>query len=1292
MTESFSERNIRIEKSAVGSAIVSGDGNTIYVIHQGIEPQDEPTASTEAEAAEMGPNPYKGLAAFQAKDAANYFGREAQVSRLWQRFQDLYEQSGRPDSKPRFLPILGPSGCGKSSLARAGLVPELARRPLPGKEKMRVVVMVPGTSPLKSLAGVLAKLTQDDKTPEVIKKRRYEEELRKSAASGRFDFWQDVAETLLDVQSVPIVVLVDQFEEIYSLCEDVAEREAFVENLLYAAQSATGYVSVVVTLRSDFLGETQRHKELNQLISSDLSMIVPAMTEEELRRAIALPAEQAGQPLDGAIVDLLVNDAEGREGALPLLQFALTRIWEGLKVGKSPAETYREMDGVGGALAQKAQDIYDGLSVGEQEIARRMFLGLVQLVEGVRDTRRRAAIENLTTNRDTTDTVKQVVSRFSAPGARLVSLSSEANKEVAEVTHEALFDHWQLMNEWLDSSRDDIRFQRRLEEDAVYWEEQGRPEGLLWRPPDLDLLKKFAQSSSGELSPCSASFFEASDQSEKRERQRKKSLTIALVTALLATTTLSLFAGYKVHQGARRQMSLYEVRARDLADSDEIASLVNGLAAIGMSRSAFVQFPWISGRLLAGSEILEDANRSLKATHVFAHPTPFSQLVVSEDGSTLVVQDSDGTVRFLDTEGNPLSVASVERNSSGGIPALVVSEDGQIAAFGDTCTGIQLLNRDGSSMGEAFGDFSNSFNSAGPVEEGEDVRCMNLSLAISKDGQRIVSSSFLGPIELWNLNGEPILSPLTPADRASAVSISSDGKNIVSGSTSGAVQLWDETGNLIWTRLPENASQVLAVAISADGKTIASADAGGRIHLWNRQGEIEEKSIRTSLDSFGYTLALSANGKIVSVGNRNTFQRWNRNGELLETFKTPDRGSGNVSVASDGQTVVIASVGFDGSSNPYGDVRIWRKQDESTMVPQSISTEERRGIGVDIAADASTVASMGQLSGTIRLFDMQGKKISEFEGDLSEDIVRNSSIAVSADGETVFVYEGNVVRKFTKEGGLLNEFFGKEDGPPITDFFVSTDSQTILVTTLDDKVHLLDDEGNVLAPPFPSKWDEGYSVRGISRDGEMIVLGTGRFFKNNSMWELRDTTGEGLQFQIVDRSGNALSEIFTIDSSTATLPVVFSADNETLVVATTTAFLEAQKVDEVFSFNKKGELLSRFSLPDLESIATLTTSADGELMITGGTSGTIRFWDKEGRLIGEPLKAEAGVTDLQISANGKMLVSGHSDGQIKLWPVWLSEGWVSYTCTRLVNYLPERSKTSDVAKEAKRTCDRYAKN
>lgn len=578
MVEASSTRNIRIEENAIGSAIVSGDGNTIYVIHHTVDSKDK--KATLSSTSHIGPNPYKGLAAFKESDADRYFGREEQVDRLWQRFQALAGHSGRHNSIPRFLPILGPSGCGKSSLARAGFIPELAQRPLPGKEYMRVVVLMPGARPLEALAGVLAKVATNDPLP-VEKTAEFERVLKTPNDSNDYEGLRRITSLIPNIRDNPLVILVDQFEEIYSLCKDVEHRQAFINNLFHAASDPTGHVSVVITLRSDFWVETQCHERLNQVIGSDQSVNVPAMTAVELRRAIAEPAKQAGYPLDEATIDLLVKDTEGREGALPMLQFALTRIWDGLNEGKSPSTTYREIDGVGGALASKAQEIYNQLTKTEQNIARRIFVGLVQLGEGTRDTRRRVVVENLIASRDTPETVQQVISQFSSPGVRLISLSSVDGREVAEVTHEALFEHWILLKEWLSNSRSDLYFHRRLEIESADWDKKGRPKGKLWRPPDLDMLRQYHKRASGDMTPLEMDFFKASVKNSVRE----KSILVGGVSTIAVVILAAISFSWQQWQ-ERKVNELLALTTGDIVKPDLIPSAERLVAkANGLSQS-----------------------------------------------------------------------------------------------------------------------------------------------------------------------------------------------------------------------------------------------------------------------------------------------------------------------------------------------------------------------------------------------------------------------------------------------------------------------------------------------------------------------------------------------------------------------------------------------------------------------------------------------------------------------------------------------------------------------------------
>ncbi len=494
------------------------------------------------QAAEIGPNPYKGLLAFHETDGDRFFGRDLQIKELWEKFRSLHEE----ESATRLLTIYGPSGSGKSSLARAGLIPELAKKPLPGRDRARVAVLVPGSHPLEALATMLARIATEDMTP-VAKSREFAAELKEVNSEGTYDGLRRIADALPEITIKPLIVLVDQLEEVFTLCEDLAERDAFIGNLLCATGECSKRVSAIFTLRSDFLGDTQKHPRLNQLIAQ--GFFVYAMDEQGLRKAIAKPAELAGHSLDLSTVNLLVEQTQGREGALPLLQVALSRIWAGLSEGQASAETLRAINGVGGALAEEAQRIYESLTHEEQEITRRVFLGLVQLGEGTKVSRRRIELERVVSHQDSPKQVQKVITRFSNPGTRLITLAGNEESKTAEVTHEALFEHWQRLQNWIEGSRIDLRFQRRVDEAAVVWQKHGQPKGNLWRSPDLDLLRGYYERTRDDMTPLQLEFFNFSineekaqkQANEKAEKERKRQRQL-LNIGIFLTCSIAIFA------------------------------------------------------------------------------------------------------------------------------------------------------------------------------------------------------------------------------------------------------------------------------------------------------------------------------------------------------------------------------------------------------------------------------------------------------------------------------------------------------------------------------------------------------------------------------------------------------------------------------------------------------------------------------------------------------------------------------------------------------------------------------
>lgn len=477
--------------------------------------------------------PYRGLAAFQREDAGLFFGRDALIKRLGESYRAAFgERRG-----PRLLTILGPSGAGKSSLVRAGLLPALQRQPIPGPLPLRAVVLKPGEQPLDALTRALVQQAAGTPAPapvpDIQAHRRLRQALRSPDERGHFDGLRLYADALPQISAQPLLILIDQFEELYTLCQDAAERDAFVSLLLDAASAPAPHVMLVLTLRSDYLGELQRyHPKLSQAIA-ERTVLLPAMNEDELRSAISEPAARAGRPLDEGTVELLLSQAQGGATTLPLLEFALTCIWEGLVRGKAAAITLKEIGGVGGALAARAQQMFDGLDDSEQRIARRVFLRLGQLNESSRGIRKRQPISELCGREESPAQVLAVLRRFACDQVRLISLGAEPHSgaAVAELTHESLLEHWALCRSWLAERREELRFHQRLTEAAQWWAQASRPDGRLWRPPDLELLRDFHarrgdDMTQGELDFCQASERHYADECAAKEAAERRLTTM----------------------------------------------------------------------------------------------------------------------------------------------------------------------------------------------------------------------------------------------------------------------------------------------------------------------------------------------------------------------------------------------------------------------------------------------------------------------------------------------------------------------------------------------------------------------------------------------------------------------------------------------------------------------------------------------------------------------------------------------------------------------------------------------
>jgi signal transduction histidine kinase len=495
---------------------------------RGVEPGPTP-----GQAIYEGECPYRGLQFFDVEHAPFFFGREALTEWLLNELRPSTGSGTGGDN--RFLAIIGPSGSGKSSLARAGLVAALKRGEIEGSANWPVAICRPGPDPLESLAVALSPSTLD--ALDLISKFRDNERTLHITAR-------------VALRNAPsghrLVVLVDQFEELFTLCHNEDLRQALVDNLLYAASVAEGRTAVLLALRADFYGKCAPYPALAAALS-DHQLLVGPMADDELRRAIERPAQLAGCEFEPGLVETLLRDIKDQPSGLPLLQHALLELWGQREGRRLTYGAYQAIGRVEGALQQRAEAVYSCFTEPEREICRRIFLRLMQPSEGAEDSKRRVPMQELLPAKGQQEMVEAVVQTLSSPEARLVTIEGGAvlNEErIVEVAHEALIHSWSRLRNWIEENREALRIYRRLTEAAREWNQHGRDLSYLYRGARLTEAVECARAYASDLSKFEAAFLEASVTEQQQEREVKEALyfaqgRIAATEAMLTRTTIA---------------------------------------------------------------------------------------------------------------------------------------------------------------------------------------------------------------------------------------------------------------------------------------------------------------------------------------------------------------------------------------------------------------------------------------------------------------------------------------------------------------------------------------------------------------------------------------------------------------------------------------------------------------------------------------------------------------------------------------------------------------------------------
>ena len=1159
--------------------------------------------------------PFPGLSSFGEKRYHKFFfGRD-----------ELIKNFKKELSKDNFLAVIGTSGSGKSSVVLAGLIPQMKEE----EPSLTWAYLTPSREPMAQLNRCVERLSK--------------------------------------VTDGLSVLVVDQFEELFTLCEDKQTRQDFIKTLLKFAQQH----KVVITMRADFLGECTFYPDLRKRIETRQKLVGP-MEASELVTAMKMQADSAGLRFEAGLSNGIFNEVQGEPGAMPLLQYALQELWKRRHGRWLCDEEYQAIGGVQQAIAKTANDFYHNLPESEQPQLQNIFLRLTRLDESAaggekrRDTRRRVDLEDLVTSESGLDVTKKLVQQLAGEGARLVvtSRNETTNRLEVEVAHEALIRHWPLLQEWLDQNRNDLQLRESIARAASDWQQhQGQLDRDVYlihqggRLEDAETLWK--QPQSVRLNPLEAEYVgacvELRDRLRKQEQLRRQRQLFAATGAAFICGGFAMFAGYQWRNAEIQQIEafLQSAEAR-FATHQELDGRIASIQAQKRLQKSFWHRFWpdlqlqhnVTDRLYQSVDAGQEINR------LESDRSRILDLAFSTDGKLVATAADDGITRIWNPSGELLYdfIASEE----GEVNRVVFSPDGQLlATAGDDGTA-RIWNRSGQALAILKGHTNSvmrvMFSPDGKLvatsgvdgtarlwdTQGKLVATLKgheglvNSLVFSPDGKLLATGGAEETVHLWDTQGKQV-AELQGHRGWAEIAFSPDGR-LASGGDEGIVTIWDSSGQHL-QNLSLDQSKVISLGFSPDGKLLAIGGSDGTASIWDTEGK--QVARLEGHQGLIYRVTFSPDGKLlVTGGSDGNASIWDTFGNPLATLKGHLGGVKNMAFSPDSRFLITS--GYE---------RIARIWDTSGLKLNTFQGDEQGWINSVAFSPEGGLATGGD-DGIVRIWDAESKLLHQLNGHQGWIM----SVAFSPDGGLATAGKDGTIRIWDPSGQQLRELKG--DQGLVTSVAFSPDRR--LATGGADGITRI--------------WDSsGQQLQELK--GHQGSVKTLAFSRNGSL----ATGGEDGTIRIWDSSGQQLREL--TGNAGEVNSVAFSPDGTLLASGT--------KDGTIQIWDSSGRSLNTLTGHE-DQVSSVAFSPDGRLLASGGREGLAIIWDRSGKSIATLKGHQGRVNSVAFSPDGKVLATAGSDGTVRLEVIKKQDELLLLNCQWLGVYLNNPNTT--MSQRARQLC------